>query len=91
MLVGRLLSFWDAIFLGAMLNFQGVIQKLFQTENSFTSRSNVTVLAKLSQIFKMRMMRSSFHLTKVRGAGARDTVSRVEAFQKGTLSGTVVK
>ena len=27
-MVGRLLSFWDGIFSGAMLNFQGVSQKL---------------------------------------------------------------
>ena len=26
-MVGRLLSFWDSIFSGAMLNFQGVLKK----------------------------------------------------------------
>jgi len=27
MMVGRLLSFWDGLFSGAMLNFQGVLEK----------------------------------------------------------------
>jgi len=48
MMVGRLLSFWDGIFSGSMLIFQGIfsmfIFRIF-LENDIATRTTVTLLA----------------------------------------------
>ena len=47
-MIGRLVSFWDCLFLGAMLNFWGVVGGWFRSPTQFEKNSRKRQNGKIS-------------------------------------------